>query len=449
MARSHTHTFTTTRSGAEEFVELPGVELVVEEPAQPPRRFPLTLRPLTVGSGADCDVVAADSSVSRVHCVVRPTPAGVDLEDAGSKNGTRVRGLEVKSCRLPLGEVATLGRTTLRLEAVAAPQRLPVSAHSRFGEALGVSAAMRAVFELLGRAAVADAPVLLLGESGTGKELLARAIHDKSPRAARPFVVFDCGAVAPTLVEAELFGAVKGAFTGADAHRIGLLESAHQGTVFLDEIGELPLELQARLLRALEAREVRPVGANVYRAADARVVAATHRDLRGRVAAGTFREDLYFRLAVVVAEVPALRDRRDDIPLLVQHFLSRQSPPRGLDALPPNALELFQAHDWPGNVRELWNTVTRLVLYPQLGAGALEPKAAARLGKALDAVMHLPLKEAREVVVEEFEVAYLLHKLKSANDNVTAAAKAMGVSRQFLHRLLNRHGLRDGDSEAG
>jgi DNA-binding NtrC family response regulator len=314
-----------------------------------------------------------------------------------------------------------------------------------FGSMIGSSASMRKVYQIVEQAAPTSASVLVWGESGTGKELLARGIHDVSRRRAGPFSVFDCSAVAPTLLEAELFGYVKGAFTGAVQSHAGVFEQAHGGTLFIDELGELPAELQPKLLRALEARQVRRIGASDWLHVDVRIVAATHRDLRARVAARQFREDLYYRLAVVEALIPPLRDRRDDIPLLVEHFLASQSPPRTWADLPPNAVEMLRAHEWPGNVRELRNTVARLILFPTSGPapGAPSPSRPSPFdgGGQGGALLGLPLREAREVMVEQFERAYIAAKLGEHGGNVSRAAEAMGVSRQFLHRLLERYGI--------
>ena len=318
---------------------------------------------------------------------------------------------------------------------------------------------MRTLFAKLERVAASDHTILLLGESGTGKEVLARAIHDHSPKKDGPFIVFDCGSVSPSLVEAELFGNVKGAFTGADKPRAGLIEEANGGTLFIDEIGELPLDLQPKLLRALEARQTRRIGANDWRPFDARIVAATHRNLRARASEGAFREDLYYRLAVVEIHVPALRERKEDIPALVERFLAAHAPPRALTDLPPHALDLLAAHDWPGNVRELRNMVTRLVLFPEgirelIGPMEKAPRPAASPGEAepesgpLDAarrlgpLLSLPLQEARELWMEPFERSYVTVKLKEHKGNISHAADAMGVSRQVVHRLLDRYGLK-------
>ena len=424
-----TLTLTIARQAGREFVELPGAKLRLRTPSGQVLEAALGLPSVVVGSSPECDLVADDPSVSRTHCKIMATVAGVVIRDLGSKNGTLIRDVPIIEALLPPGAPVD-GK----------PTRVALSASSRFGGALGASVSMRALFAELSRAAVTDEPVLLLGESGTGKGLLAQAIHDASPRRDGPFVVFDCAAVAPTLLESELFGYVKGAFTGATGPRTGLLEQGHGGTLFVDEIGELPLELQPRLLRALETGQVHPLGASGYRKVDLRVIAATHRDLRQRIAAGGFREDLYYRLAVVEAFVPPLRERKDDIPLLVESLLEAQQPPRNLKDLPPYALDLLQGHAWPGNVRELRNTVARLVLFPHLGSKALGLAGGAP--GPFGAVADLPLREARDAVVGQFEVGYVSAKLLEHGGSIQNAAKAMGVSRQFLHRLMVRYDIR-------
>ncbi len=446
----HPLTLTVSRDSLHEYVDVPDLSVEIEPPTGAKLTRALTARPLVIGSAPDADVLVKDPSMSRLHCEISMRPEGVVIRDLKSKNGTSIRGVRVMEAELTPGEPASVGRTSITLVASGKSERVQLSAEMKFGQAVGQTPAMRLMFETLRRAANADVSVMLLGESGTGKEVLARGLHEEGPRKKEPFVVFDCSAVAPTLIESELFGYTKGAFTGADKAREGLLVAANKGTIFLDEVGELPLELQAKLLRALETREVRPVGANEYQRFDARVVCATHRDLRARIAAGSFREDLYFRLAVVVVDIPPLRERKDDIPVLVERFLRGQTPPKSLSDLPPNAMELLKSHHWPGNVRELWNTVTRLVLFPNLGQAAIQSsEAGLKLSAALDAVSHLPLREAREMMVEEFEHAYLVEKLRQHNDNVTQVAATIGVSRQFLYRLLNRYGLRGEGADSG
>jgi transcriptional regulator with PAS, ATPase and Fis domain len=244
-------------------------------------------------------------------------------------------------------------------------------------------------------------------------------------------------------MEPELFGVVRGAYTGADRDRPGILEQADGGTIVLDEIGELPLDLQPKLLRALEAKQFRRVGSNTWRRFDARIIAATHRDLAARTKAGEFRQDLYYRLAVLAAHVPPLRERRDDIELLVERFLAEQRPPLTVHDLPPNSLAMLVTHDWPGNVRELKNTLARIVLFHE-APGALD---APSREAAPDAWLRLPLREARQQVVERFEQTYLAAQLRAHGGNVSRAADAVGVSRQFLHRLIERYGLRDGEED--
>jgi transcriptional regulator with PAS, ATPase and Fis domain len=298
---------------------------------------------------------------------------------------------------------------------------------------------MRALFAKLERIATTSETVLLIGESGTGKELLARAIHDASERRDAPFVIFDCGAVAPALVESELFGHVRGAFTGAQSDRRGVFSEAGSGTLVLDEIGELPLDLQPKLLRALESRQFRALGSNRVETVGARVVGGTHRDLKQMVQANTFRADLYFRLAVFEARVPPLRERRDDIELLADRLLTTLTPPRTLRELGTGVAAMLLAHDWPGNVRELRNTLMRLALFPELGARAFENVAQGPSG--LDTLMHLPLRDAREEAITQFERHYLRAKLAENDGNVAQTAEAIGVSRQLVYRLIERHGL--------
>ena len=415
---------------------------------------PLDLHPCVVGTSPECDLVLSGGHISRRHCELRLTERGILLRDLGSKNGTLVRGLAVVEAWLTPGVPVTVGGAELIVAPPGEAVMLPLSAGEAFGDALGRSLAMRVLFAKLERAAPTDETVLLLGESGTGKEVLAREIHRHSPRKDQPFVVVDCGAIAPTLVESELFGHAKGAFTGAAAARAGLLEQAHGGTLFIDELGELPLDLQPKLLRAIEARQVRRLGANDWQPCDVRIIAATHRNLRAKTQDGSFRADLYFRLSVVEIFVPALRERKEDIPLFVERFLAARDPPRSLADLPPRALPLLQAYDWPGNVRELRNTVARVLLFPELvseilgppapplGPAAAPPAAASQntasrdSAARLDHLLTLSLPEAREAVLEELERAYVTVKLRQHGGNVSRAADAMGVSRQLVHRLL-------------
>lgn len=428
-------------------LELPNLILVVTPPSGPAKTVALGLSPLIVGSDANCDVVIDDPLVSRTHVeLLRHASGRLFVRDLDSKNGTRIDNVAIQRAFLDPGSVLVVGGSKLLLECPRGTSRIELFRATQFGGAVGASVAMRLLFASLERAAKTDETIVLLGESGTGKEVLARAVHDVSPRRAGPFIVFDCSTVTPSLAEAELFGHVKGAFTGAAASHSGVFEQAHGGTLFIDELGELPGELQPKLLRALEAREVRRLGSSEWVSVDVRIVAATHRDLRARIAEGAFRADLYYRLAVLEARVPALRERRDDIPLLVDHFLAAQRPPKSWRDLPPNAGELLRTYEWPGNIRELRNTVVRLIHFPTSvtsldPSGAVQSKRPSALAPASHAplLLGLPLREARDIVVEQFDRAYIQAKLGEHGGNVSRAAESMGVSRQFLHRLLDRY----------
>jgi two-component system response regulator HydG len=313
----------------------------------------------------------------------------------------------------------------------------------RYEGIVGTSRAIRNLVSLIESVAPSEATVLVLGESGTGKELVARAIHQRSRRATGPFVAVNCGAIAESLLESELFGHVKGAFTGALEGRKGIFEEAAKGTVFLDEVGELPLAIQVRLLRVLQEHKVKPVGANQERPVDVRIVAATNRDLSAEVSAGRFRQDLYYRLNVVAIETPPLRERLEDVALLAQHFLEKHGARHGrnVKTFAPGAIELLARYPWPGNVRELENVIERAVVLARgevIGESELPsvvkgtaPMSTRTRAKTID----LPLAESRA----EFERRYLSDLLARVNGNLSSAAKIAGLDRSNLRRLLRRH----------
>jgi len=405
---------------------------------------------MQIGKSPDNDLVLPDDTVSRHHCELVRTGLGVQVRDLGSTNGTKLAGARVESAVVPAGSVLKVGEVEVAIRPVAQKIEVLPSDKSEFGGALGQSLAMRTIFAVLERIAPTDGTVLLEGETGTGKDVLARAIVQHSPRSKGPFVVVDCGAVSYSLIESELFGHERGAFTGAVAARQGAFELADGGTVFLDEIGELPLDVQPKLLRVLETKEFRRVGGNKTVRTNVRVIAATKRDLEREVAAGKFREDLYFRLAVVPVHVPPLRARREDIPMLAEHILRVASAAASAEplAIAPETMQGLSAHDWPGNVRELRNVLERAVYMAQ-ATGAKEIGAVSLPGGGGDApgaFQFDPTKSYRETRAKydaEFERRYVKWLLGRHGGNVSAAAREARMDRKHLHDMAKKHGLRD------
>jgi DNA-binding NtrC family response regulator len=396
---------------------------------------------LKVGTAEDNQLVLTDDSVSRVHCELEPVAGGMRVRDMGSTNGVFANGVRLYDAVLPFDARLRLGDTELALSALAETVEREQTTRDRFGDLLGASPRMRELFADLERIAATDVTLLIEGETGTGKDVVAESVHRASARSAGPFVVFDCGAVSPTLVESELFGHERGAFTGAMQAHAGMFEQADGGTLFLDEIGDLPKELQPKLLRALEKRQIRRVGGATVVTFDARVIAATNRQLRAEVARDRFRKDLYFRLAAAHVSVPALRERMEDLPLLVEHFLSLERPPRSAGDLPHEVWDLLRAHRWPGNVRELRNAVQRFLVTPDRAMRDLAGMGSAAVaGAASPATELLPLRIARRDVNDAFERDYLALALRVAGGNVTRAAALAEVSRQNLQKLLKKHG---------
>ncbi len=394
-------------------------------------------RPLLIGRSPACAVVLADPDVAERHLRLTPVDGGVrvDALDGAVRHGD----LRVHSAVAAPGAVLHIGQSALELCSAPRPR-----ARERFGAVIGRSAPMQTLFGQLERVAPSELAVLLQGETGTGKELVARAIHRHSHRRHRPFVVIDCSAMPRDLIESTLFGHEKGAFTGAFNRHRGLFEQADGGTVFLDEIGELDAELQPRLLRVLERRELTRVGGGAVIRIDVRVIAATHRDLAAMVEAGAFREDLYFRIGGVHLRLPPLRDRRDDIPLLAEHLLAElagDSPPSRLTA---PALAALVERDWPGNVRELRNTLVRAVGLadrPLLEVEALMLDAVDRAPPSVSLPLDAPFKDARKAVLEHFEALYLEHLLAEHGGNISRSARRAGLTRYYLRELLKKHGL--------
>lgn len=405
-------------------------------------------RLIHIGSSPECDLVLDHPTVSRLHARLEFEGDGYRVTDLRSKNGVKVSGVRVRDGFLQPGDEVVFGEVPLRFGLESRRVEVQLARETAFDQLIGASSQMREIFALLARVAPSEATILIEGASGTGKELVAEAIHRHSSRADGPWMVFDCSAVAPDLIESELFGHVRGAFTGAVADRKGVFEAASGGTLFIDEIGELPAELQPKLLRVLESGQVRPVGSTETRETSVRVVAATNRTLAREVEKTRFRADLYYRLAVIHVRLPPLSQRPEDIPHLVSHFLNQA----GADDVSVSfeTMGRLQLHPWPGNVRELKNYVERAVLLSERGRletqhlssrgisdGDGEPSKG---GVSVDT--QLPFKDAKARLIDAFERRYWTERLRAANGNISEAARQGGIHRKSLEYLLKKLDLR-------
>jgi DNA-binding NtrC family response regulator len=441
---------------------------------------------VTGGRGMISDLVVPDKAVSGTHFEVSAREDGYRLRDLNSRNGVYVGELRIRDIYLRSGTMFRVGHTNLQFQAMQDTVEIELSKKDRFDSVIGGSPMMREIFAHLEKIAPTELTCLVTGETGTGKEMIARAIHNASPRAGQPFVVLDCGSIPRDLIESTLFGHEKGSFTGAHREYQGCFEQARGGTIFLDEIGELDITLQPKLLRVLEQREIKRVGGSQTIKVDVRVVAATNRDLREEINRNQFREDLYFRLSVVNLELPPLRERSDDIPTIANHFLREVAARRGVAmSFNQEALAALITHTWPGNVRELRNVVERaaaltdetvvtradLVFGREMGpnvmashdlahAGAQAARRAAAIAAGVEpppsgpAIFDpellrggLAFKATKQSVVDAFEVAYLQALMTRNDGNITRAAQEAGLTRYHLRELLKRHGLKGGEQE--
>lgn len=425
---------------------------------------------ITIGTLEDNDIVLSDETVSRHHCRIVQEEDDYVAVDLGSTNGTFINGVRIREAFLSPGLVLTVGNTQIQFNSM--DEEVPVvpSSSERFGKIVGRSIKMREIFGILEKIAPTSATVVIEGETGTGKEVFAQTIHDLSKRADNPFIVFDCGAVPESLIESELFGHEKGSFTGAIMTRKGLFEMAQGGTIFLDELGELSLELQPKLLRVLEQREVRRVGSNKSLPVNVRVVAATNRDLEEQVKNGQFREDLFYRLSVVRLHLPALRERVEDIPLLVRHFLNELPFNRDSDGrarirnTTPDTVEALKRYQWPGNVRELLNVIERAVSFAETDTITLDDLPDYITGIApsrghdsdtgsasqmdvpdKEQLTELPFKDAKEEWITSFEKDYILELLRRHQGNISQASREADIDRKYFRKLMTKHGVEADD----
>jgi transcriptional regulator with GAF, ATPase, and Fis domain len=397
---------------------------------------------LRVGTDDSNDLVLGDRKVSRHHVEIALRPDGVGLRDLGSKNGTFYLGSRVQALELSVaGGTIALGDTELVLSPDDEPALGQPSKRERCGDLVGRSLIMRRLFAQIEQVAESDVTVLLQGETGTGKELVAGAIHSASPRRRKPFVVVDCAAIPTELIESQLFGHVRGAFSGAIADRRGAFAEADGGTLFLDEIGELPIALQPRLLRALESRTVKPVGSDRPIEIDVRIISASLRDLGAEVRAKRFRQDLYFRLSVLRLSLPPLRERLEDLPVLCDHMLrAMQAAPLGADAL-----KTLTAYAWPGNVRQLRNVLQSAAALAAGGPLSITPdlfqSTTAAVQEDRRRLYELPYKSAKEAMVDGFTREYLEALLARHDGNISAAAREAELDRNWVAELAKRLGL--------
>jgi two-component system response regulator HydG len=400
-----------------------------------------------IGTSPACDVRLTDSEVSRRHAALEPGPTQLRLFDLGSTNGTLVGATRIVEALLRGGEVLHLGASALRVEVADNAQPVPISDAMSFGKMIGSSIEMRRLYPLCARLAASDVPVVIEGETGTGKEVLAEALHAASPRASGPFMVLDCTAVPASLLESELFGHERGAFTGATTARKGVFEQANGGTLLIDEIGDLALALQPKLLRAIQQSVVRRVGGDKWIPVDVRVLAATRRDLDRAVQAGLFRDDLFFRLAVARIELPPLRARQGDISVLAHRFWKELG---GAGALPYDLLRRCEEYAWPGNVRELYNEIARRIALGDVNtetdassSGAFAPAPPGAQAQAPDFMERvlaedLPLPRARQRVVDEFQRRYVERVVAKHGGSIVRAAEASGIAHRYFQILRAR-----------
>ncbi|MBX5483810.1 MAG: sigma 54-interacting transcriptional regulator [Myxococcaceae bacterium] len=436
------HTVVATRQRGER-IAVQEFHLVLVNTERAGTAFPVK-QETRIGKAADNDVVLDHPTVSRTHLIIQRQGDRFLVQDQASTNGTYIDGAQVREAFLKPGALLEVGDVQLRFQPTVSPVEIAPTADERLGELVGKSLPMRQIFALMQRIAPTDSTVLLIGETGTGKGAAAKTVHRLSPRSQGPFVVFDCAAVSDSLIESELFGHERGAFTGAVSQRVGCLERANGGTLFIDEIDDLSLDLQPKLLRAIEDREFRRLGASSQPISfNARIVAASKKDLWAEAQAGRFREDLYFRLSVFTVNLPPLRDRKEDIPLLVDAFAGQPLWER----LPPQMREQFSNHTWPGNVRELRNAIERakhMADIPELNNENLLREftvAPGPQGEVLPVDFSGPFKSCKDDLIRAFEKEYLTRLLSRCKGNIARAAREAGLDRKHLYSLLHKYGL--------
>jgi DNA-binding NtrC family response regulator len=433
-------------------IHLRKCKLVLAEGPRP-REWTFGDSTVSIGAMEDNDLVLHDETVSRYHCRIVQEGSSYVLVDLASTNGTFINRVRIKEGYLKPGCTIGMGQTELKFLTADEKVEIVPSRKDHCGDIIGKHPRMREIYSIIEKISPTTTTVVIEGETGTGKEVVAQTIHKLSARAAGPLMVFDCGAVPQNLLESELFGHEKGSFTGAIMTRQGIFEMSHGGSLFLDELGELSFDLQPKLLRALEQREIRRVGSNKPIKVDVRVIAATNRNLEEEVRAGRFRQDLFYRLSVVRLFLPPLRDRVEDIPLLVKQFLRTASYARGADGAPRvtgisrEALDLLCAYSWPGNVRELVNVTERACSFCESDTIQVHDlPEQIRDAPTAGATRDLPtgeytFKEAKERWVSSFERDYIVNLLRKNGGNISHAAREADIDRKYFRKLMRKYGI--------
>ncbi|MBA2662887.1 MAG: sigma 54-dependent Fis family transcriptional regulator [Bradymonadaceae bacterium] len=446
-------------------------QLIVYPGTTKQREYAFDQNVIKIGSLDDNDIVLDDETVSRHHCRILQEENSYVVIDLTSTNGTHINAVRIKEAYLAPGGILHVGNTQIRFNPIDEQVEVTPSKSERLGSIVGKSIKMREIFHILEKIAPTSATVVIEGETGTGKEVVAQTVHTMSPRKDKPFIVFDCGAVPESLIESELFGHEKGSFTGAIMTRKGLFEMAQGGTIFLDELGELSIDLQPKLLRVLEQREVRRVGSNKAIPINVRVIAATNRSLEDEVRAGRFREDLFYRLSVMRLFLPSLRERREDISLLIEHFLDKMDCNRDFDGhrriwrVSAEAMGALSGYDWPGNVRELANVIERACSFaetetlsladlPDYISGVASPDGFPSFGSLgresveqwndvpnKSDLKEQPFKEAKEQWISTFERDYISELLQRHSGNISQAAREADIDRKYFRKLMSKYGI--------
>lgn len=447
--------------------QLRKAKLVIVEGEQKGKEFSISKTKTFVGRSPVNDIVVKDTSISSTHFELRAEEEGLLLRDMGSTNGTLLGGCRIREVFLAPNTTFRAGNTTFSFQPGDEVVEIPLSTDEHFQGVIGRSVAMREVFATLAKVSPSELTCLIEGDTGTGKERIARAIHDASRRSSKPYVVLDCSSIPKDLMESYVFGHEKGAFTGAVSQSKGAFEQANGGTLFMDEIGELDLSLQPKLLRVLENREFKRVGGTQVVRTDVRVIAATNRDLRQMVNEGTFREDLYFRLGVINIGLPSLRERREDIPLLVESFLAdvgSRRPDQPKLRLTADALEMLLSYAWPGNVRELKNVIERAgslanestiersdlqLSHPMSSSARAQASVQIQVKEPdsnevshITVDLNLAYKDGKQVVLDAYEYDYLKKLITEFDGNISQASKQAGLTRFHLRELLKKHDLK-------